>query len=134
MEAMALKWGEVDGKRRCIHLEDSKSGAQTRAIGSVAVRILDTQPRIEGCPWVFPAAVGVGHAVGAPKILARICAAAKIEGVTLHTLRHSFASVAAELGYSELTIAGLLGHSVPGVTARYSHLPDSALRSEERRV
>lgn len=28
---------------------------------------------------------------------------------------------------SELTIAGLLGHSVPGVTARNAHVPDRAL-------
>jgi hypothetical protein len=35
--------------------------------------------------------------------------------------------MAAELGFSELTIAGLLGHAVPGVTARYAHIPDSAL-------
>ena len=27
----------------------------------------------------------------------------------------------------ELTIAGLLGHSVAGVTARYAHVPDAAL-------
>jgi hypothetical protein len=32
-----------------------------------------------------------------------------------------------EMGFSELTIAGLLGHSVPGVTARYAHIPDRAL-------
>jgi hypothetical protein len=31
------------------------------------------------------------------------------------------------MGFSELTIAGLLGHSVPGVTARYAHIPDAAL-------
>lgn len=134
MEALSLRWTDVDGKRRCIHLQDSKSGAQTRAIGSAAVRILEAQPRIDSMPWVFPAAVGTGHAVGVPKVLARICAAAKIEGVTIHTLRHSFASVAAELGYSELTIAGLLGHTVPGVTARYSHLPDSALLGAAERV
>ena len=28
---------------------------------------------------------------------------------------------------SELTIAGLLGHKVAGVTARYAHVPDRAL-------
>jgi integrase len=134
MEALALKWAEVDGRRRCIHLPDTKSGAQTRAIGSAAVRVLEAQPRIDGVPWVFPAAVGAGHAVGVPKVLARLCASAKINDVTLHTLRHSFASVAAELGYSELTIAGLLGHSVPGITARYSHLPDSALLGAAERV
>ncbi|BBK44337.1 hypothetical protein STVA_43570 [Allostella vacuolata] len=30
-------------------------------------------------------------------------------------------------GFSELTIAGLLGHTVPGVTARYARVPDGAL-------
>jgi len=39
----------------------------------------------------------------------------------------SFAAAAAEMGFSELTIAGLLGHSVPGVTARYAHIPGRAL-------
>jgi integrase len=49
--------------------------------------------------------------------------------VTLHVLRHTFASVAAQEGYSELTIAGMLGHKTAGITARYSHLPDRALVS-----
>ena len=40
----------------------------------------------------------------------------------MRVLRHSFAATAAEMGYSELTIAGLLGHSVPGITARYAHV------------
>jgi The GLUG motif len=46
---------------------------------------------------------------------------------SLHTLRHTFASVGADLGYSELTIAGLLGHRGSSVTARYAHVPDRAL-------
>jgi site-specific recombinase XerD len=33
-----------------------------------------------------------------------------------HVLRHTFASVAGDLGFAELTIAGLLGHSAHGVT------------------
>ena len=32
------------------------------------------------------------------------------------------------------TIAGLLGHKVPGVTARYAHIPDSALVAAADRV
>jgi len=42
-------------------------------------------------------------------------------------LRHSFASAAELLGFSQLTIAGLLGHSMRGVTARYCHHVDAAL-------
>ena len=59
---------------------------------------------------------------------------AELEDVTVHVLRHSFAATAAEMGFSELTIAGLLGHSVPGVTARYAHVPDAALVAAADRV
>lgn len=37
-----------------------------------------------------------------------------------------FASMAAALGFSKLTISGLLGHAARGVTQRYIHL-DTAL-------
>jgi hypothetical protein len=39
-----------------------------------------------------------------------VCSVARLEDVTLHTLRHTFASIAGDLGFSELTIAALLGH------------------------
>jgi integrase len=54
--------------------------------------------------------------------------------VSLHTLRHSFASVGLELEYSELTLAGLLGHRSHSVTARYSHHVDQALVSAADRI
>jgi hypothetical protein len=38
------------------------------------------------------------------------------------------------MNFSELTIAGLLGHSVKGVTARYATAPDSALLVAADRV
>ena len=98
------------------------------------MRLIKVLPLRDGCPWVFPASRGDGHFVGLPKALQRICAKAALEGVTLHVLRHSFAAAAAEMGFSELTIAGLLGHSVPGITARYAHVPDSALVAAADRV
>jgi integrase len=77
---------------------------------------------------------GDGHLVGLPKVLERMCAKAELAGVTVHVLRHTFAATAAEMGFSELTIAGLLGHAVPGVTARYAHIPDSALVAAADRI
>ena len=38
------------------------------------------------------------------------------------------------MNFSELTIAGLLGHRVKGVTARYATAPDSALLAAADRV
>jgi integrase len=134
MEALALPRAWVDSRTRCIRFEDTKSGAQLRPIGIAAVRLIEAQPIREDCPWVFPATQGDGHFVGLPKVLERMCAKAGLEGVTVHVLRHTFAAAAAEMGFSELTIAGLLGHSVPGVTARYAHVPDSALVAAADRV
>jgi hypothetical protein len=54
--------------------------------------------------------------------------------VTLHTLRHSFATVANDLGLSEPTIAAMLGHSRGTVTSRYVHHIDATLLAATDRV
>ncbi len=87
--------------------------------------MIDSQKRSETQVFVFPSDRADTHFIAA-KTMARLCHLAKLEGVTLHTLRHTFASVVADLGYTELTIAGLLGHASLGVTQRYVHL-DKAL-------
>jgi len=57
-----------------------------------------------------------------------------LRGVTPHTLRHSFASVAAELGLTELTVGALVGHRTGTVTARYVHQLDAVLVAAANRV
>ncbi len=42
-----------------------------------------------------------------------------------HTLRHTFASVAGDLGFSELTIPALLGHGSQSVTQDYIHIDEA---------
>jgi integrase len=142
-EILSLPWAWLDEKACCIRFADTKSGAQIRPIGGPAVKLLAEQSKreIEGknkkkelSKWIFPADRGEGHFIGLPDILERICDRAKLKNVSLHVMRHTFASVAAELGFTELTIAGLLGHTAKGITNRYSHLPDSALISAADRV
>jgi len=124
MEALALTGDAVDTKGRCIRLADSKSGLQVRAVGAAALAVLESLPH---AGFVFPAARGEGHFVGLPKVLDRLCAAAGIEGASVHTLRHTFASVAADEGFSEMTIAALLGHARRGVTQRYAKVDRAAV-------
>jgi integrase len=77
---------------------------------------------------VFPATRGAGLMAGFPKQWARIARLGELPGdVTPHTLRHSFASLAADLGYSELTIAALVGHKGHSITSRYVHAADAVL-------
>ncbi len=49
------------------------------------------------------------------------------DDVSPHVFRHSFASVAADLGYSELTIAALIGHKKGSITSKYAHHADAVL-------
>ena len=131
-EALTLKGHYCMPEKNLVSLPDTKTGAQMRVLGKAALDGIWVSWGKNA--WVFPAERGEGHFVGLPKCLGRICAEAGIEGVSAHTLRHTFAAVAATLGYSELTIAGLLGHAAGSVTARYAHVADAALVSAANHV
>jgi integrase len=123
-EALGLQYAWTGPQ--CVHFPDTKTGPQTRVIGRAARALMDSQKRSENQVFVFPSDRAKTHLIAADKTMARLCHLANLQGVSLHTLRHTFASVAADLGYIELTIAGLLGHARLGVTQRYVHL-DKAL-------
>jgi site-specific recombinase XerD len=126
-ECLGLLKEAVDHRMGCARLADTKTGAQLRPLGKAALELIEHCSLGNSTPWVFPASHGPGHFIGVRKILKKICERANLRGVTVHVLRHSFAATAAEMGFSQLTIAGLLGHSVPGVTALYAHIADSTL-------
>lgn len=62
------------------------------------------------------------------------CAAARVKGVSLHVMRHTFASRLVMLGEPLLNVAKLLGHSSTLVTERYAHLAPSALEDTIARL
>lgn len=127
-EVLQLTYGVIDREARCLRFEDTKSGRQVRPIGrSVLDLIGDRSESVKTNSFVFPGSGKKGHFVGLPKVWKRVCKRAGIEGVPIHGMRHWFAAAATEMNYSELTIAGLLGHKVKGVTARYATAPDKAL-------
>ena len=126
MEVLGMQRAWIRRREHSIFFPDTKAGQQVRVIGQVAMDLLVSQPTREDSTFVFPSDWGDGHFIGVVRVLDRICAQARLDGVTPHVLRHTFASIAAELGFSELTIASLLGHASRGVTQRYVHL-DKAL-------
>ena len=132
MEGLGLDRSWLDEEEGAIRFPDTKSGAQTRVIGQTAVDLLLAQPKTKSA-FFFPADWGDGHFIGVVRVLDRVCEKAQLTDVTPHTLRHTFASLAGDLGFSELTIAALLGHSARGVTQRYIHI-DEALRMTADRV
>jgi integrase len=116
-----------------LDLPRTKTGPQRRPAGRGALDTIAAEMERHGSPaWVFPADHGDGHFIGLPKVLARLCKAAGVRTITPHVLRHTFASIAAEIGYSELIVAGLLGHAAGSVTSGYVHLDRSLVAAADR--
>jgi integrase len=125
-EALALRWGEIDLTRRTAILTDTKTGQSIRPLSRAACEVLRGMSRYGDL--VFPATRGDGPMTGFPKLWARITKLGALPAdVTPHILRHSFASVASDLGYSEPTIAAMIGHKGRTMTSRYVHSADAVL-------
>ncbi|WP_266064179.1 integrase family protein [Brucella intermedia] len=124
-QGMQRHWLNADAGY--VAFPDTKSDAQIRAVGPSAAKIAASQPVRGNNPYVFPSDITDGHFTAAKACLFRLCASVGIKGVTPHTLRHAFGSVAGDLGFSELTIRALLGHAAQSVTQGYVHI-DEALK------
>ena len=127
-ELVALKTTDVDAGHRLLHVRRGK-GAKPRAV-MLSDRLLARlraywrQVRPPG-PWLFPGRPRGRHL--APRSLQnriRLTATqAQIRRrVTMHTLRHSFATHLLEAGTDLRTLQLLLGHARLDTTARYLHV------------
>ena len=132
-EIVGLRWKEADFNRNQLRLSDSKTGASIRPLSDVASALLaEIGERYGICgEFVFPARGGANKPYsGFSKAWHRIVE----ENYTAHHLRHAFASAAADLEYSEITISALLGHGRRGVTSGYIMKSDQYLLSAANKV
>ncbi len=126
-EIIGLKWSEVDTDASCLRLADSKEGASIRPIGLPVVEFMDVRKRQKVGTYVFPG-YGDDNAFGSfPNHWEQLFSKSPLSDITPHVLRHSFASIANDLGFTEVTIAALVGHSKGSVTSKYIHTLDTAL-------
>jgi integrase len=126
-EALELRWEEIDLDRRTVRLPDTKTGRSMRPLSYVACNGL-SQTTMRSGKLVFPATRGDGHLAGFKKMWPRIMKLGGLPSdVTPNVLRHSFVSLADELGYSDATIGALVGHKGRTITSRYTHSADAVL-------
>jgi len=128
---MERSWLHAD--KGFVHFPDTKTDGQIRPIGKAAIAVLSSILSKRGLPLFFPSDLVDRPFSAVPEVLHALCTIAGIERVSPHVLRHTFGSVAGDMGFSELTIAGLLGHGARGSTQIYVHL-DEALRLAADRV
>jgi integrase len=136
-ELLAAKWDDFDLKRALW----VKPGATTKQktehrvpLSAAACQLLTKmQEHADDGGYLFPARGG-GHRPHINAAWIRARKAAKLPGLRLHDLRHSFASIGASSGLSLPVIGALLGHSTPVTTHRYSHLFDDVQRAATERI
>jgi integrase len=123
-EARLLKWTELDLDRRLASLADTKTGPSVRPLSSATIDIIKRQS--QSGEYVFASQ-------GKPYMNIHHCWRwLKLpKDVTQHTLRHSFASLSADMGYSDNIIAGMLGHARSSVTSRYVHLERALIEASD---
>jgi integrase len=124
-EVLNLRWAEIDLERRTARLVDTKTGPSMRPLAEPACAILRAMPTGE---FVFQAMWADAPMTDIVRPWRKVMSLADLgSDVTPHTLRHSLASVAADLQFGDATIAALLGHKGHGITRRYIHSADAVL-------
>jgi integrase len=126
-EIIGLMWSEADTDGSCLRLENSKEGVSVRPVGLPVVEYLEERRKGAKSTYVFPGQ-DEDNAFGSfPNHWEQIFKNSPLSDITPHVLRHSFASIGNDLGFTEVTIAALVGHSKGSVTSKYIHTLDTAL-------
>jgi integrase len=127
-EALTARWSDFDFERG-VWTKPSHHTKQNRTehvpLSAQALSFLEGMAQTGA--YLFPGRKS-GHLRDLKHPWAQICTRAKLEGVRIHDLRHSFASHLVSSGVSLPIVGKLLGHTQPQTTARYAHLADNPLR------
>ncbi len=139
-EVVSLKVSDIDSDRQVIRVEQGKGRKDRYAMLSDDLLDLLRAWWRAGCAqgvmlpggWLFPGQNPVNHM--SPRQLSRIFHATKAAAgidkrVSLHTLRHCFATHLLEQGVDIRLIQVLLGHTKLNTTAHYSQVDSSTLRA-----
>lgn len=131
-EILHLRWEEVDFERGILNLPDSKTGQKKIVVPRAAIEILSSLERSS----VY---VIAGNNPDKPRAdlqrpWQRITEHAELQGLRLHDLRHTYASIGAESGMGLVILGKLLGHKSTATTQRYAHLGDDPLKRTSEHI
>jgi site-specific recombinase XerD len=126
-EAVKLKPADVDTERKLVRVKAGKGRKDRHTLlADIATRCLnDYLAAYQPIRWLFPGSRPDRH-LHARSVQKLVQAAARRAGIakrlTVHTLRHSFATHLLEGGTDLRYIQELLGHASPATTEIYTHV------------
>ncbi|MCB0423848.1 MAG: tyrosine-type recombinase/integrase [Mangrovimonas sp.] len=132
-EALDLKVKDIDSKRMLIHIKGGK-GKKDRytLLSSGFLELLRVYYKLyKPKDYLFEGQDGEKYsATSSQKVLKQAVQKTGItKNVTLHTLRHSFATHLLEHGTDLRYIQSLLGHNSPKTTMIYTHVSETSLKN-----
>ncbi len=131
-EVLAVRVQDIDSSRMLLWVRHGK-GDKDRSVPisqALLQALRQHWQRLRPKHWLFPGRTPTGQrSLGA---LQRVChravlAAGFSKKVSMHTLRHSYATHLLEAGVDLVTIQRLLGHTDLQTTARYTHVTAARL-------
>jgi integrase len=134
-EILNLKWEEVDLAARLLRMVVRKNQRMLEVpLNDNALAIVTGWHGIRKCEYVFYNPETGEQWKDLWLGLRKACRKAGLEGVTWHTLRHTFASRLNGNGADLVTVKELLGHSDIKTTLRYAHTNREAKASAVRKL
>lgn len=135
-EIVRLKVDDIDSSRMLIHVRQGKGDKDRYTVLSKAAltKLRDYYKEYKPDLWLFPGPKIGSHITErtAERIFENACVKAKIhKKVSIHSLRHSFATHLLEGGTDLRYIQELLGHSSSKTTEIYTHVTQKSIAKIE---
>lgn len=132
-EVLNLKWEQVDFAEGKITLLTTKSGRQQYVtMNAPARQVLRELEASKSSEWVLPSVSSTKRPLSKAGIEAawtKLRAAAQLEDVRLHDLRHTVGTYAAQSGANAFLVRDLLRHKNLAMTGRYVNRADEPVRT-----
>jgi integrase len=129
-EILKLKWDEIDLENQLAHLRETKNG-RPRSVPLVDEIVAELkrlyESRMPNKPLIFASKTAFGQ-IEIKKVWQEALRSAGIENLRFHDIRHSFATLAARQGASNLELATAMGHRTLQMLQRYTHLEADIVR------
>jgi integrase/recombinase XerD len=132
-EAVALRVTDIDSGRMILHVREGKGGRDRHVMLSAQLLAIlrEYWRRTRPPSWLFPGP-DPSQPITARSVQRACCQAVEASGldkaVTVHTLRHSFATHLLEQGVDIRVIQHLLGHRQIASTTRYARVALDTIR------
>lgn len=123
-EILNLEWSHINFANKLANLKETKNGRpRSIALADPVIEELANlyQIRNPAKPLVFASKTAFGR-IDTRKAWKEALKRAQIDNCRLHDLRHTFCTLAASQGASNLELATAMGHRTLGMLQRYTHL------------